>query len=160
MRVRVKGTRELPLDRLQPLFAESAAQRWHHLARRRQEWEQGVNRFHRAGEAIYLAHEGEHIVGVVGLSQDPYAASSRIGHVRRVYVLASSRRRGVGRALVDRVVLDASQNFSELRLRAGSAGAAVLRSSGLRSHDRIRGSDPPAPDPRAARGRGVLYPGV
>jgi GNAT superfamily N-acetyltransferase len=126
LRVDVDVTRDLPFKRLQPLFAESAAQGWDHLNRLYAEWQQGLNRFAREGEALYLAQADERIIGVGGVSLDPYAASPRIGRVRRVYVLEGYRRRGVGRMLMDRAMREARQSFTELRLRAGSARAAAF----------------------------------
>ena len=57
---------------------------------------------------------------------DPYAASPRVGRVRRLYVLAAYRRRGVGRTLMDRLIRDARESFDELRVRAGSTDAAAF----------------------------------
>src|SRR5208337_382031 len=122
----VDPTRDLPFEQIQPLMAESAAAGWNHLGRLREEWQLGVNRFDREGEAFYLAREGERIVAVGGVNVDPFAASPRVGRVRRVYVLAEVRNRGVGRALLERLVREARASFLELRLRAGTPDAAAF----------------------------------
>jgi len=126
LRLRVEAVRELPLSRLQLLFAESAAQGWNHLARLREEWRQGLNRFNREGEALYLATHVERIIAVGGVNLEPYFAPPGIGRVRRVYVLAAYRQRNVGRALVERLIRDSRRSFVELHLRAGSAQAAAF----------------------------------
>ena len=126
LRLHINVTRELPFERLEALFAESAAEGWHHLSRLREEWQQGFNRFDRAGEALYLASEEERIVALCGLNLDPHVASPRIGRIRRLYVLAAYRLQDVGRTLVNRAGRDARPSFTELRMRAGRAGAAAF----------------------------------
>jgi GNAT superfamily N-acetyltransferase len=91
-----------------------------------EEWRQGVNRFQREGEAFYLGRSEGHILGVGGVNLDPYCNSREIGRVRRLYVVAEYRRRGVGRTLVERAIQEARRSFRELRVRAGSADAAAF----------------------------------
>ena len=126
LRFRIDVSIELPLERLQPLFAESAAAGLHHLTRLREEWQHGVNRFDHEGEALYFAREEERIIALGGLNLDPYSASPRIGRVRRLYVLAEYRRQGVGRTLMKRLIRDARESFAELRLRTANPGAATF----------------------------------
>jgi GNAT superfamily N-acetyltransferase len=63
-------------------------------------------------------------VGVCGLNTDPYTESPGVGRFRRLYVLASFRRAGVGGQLVRAVVAAARGHFHVLRLRTESEAAA------------------------------------
>ncbi|MFY9853477.1 MAG: GNAT family N-acetyltransferase, partial [Terracidiphilus sp.] len=66
------------------------------------------------------------IVAVGGLNCDPFAGRPDIGRIRRVYVRAAWRNRGIGRALVAALVDAARQKFNCVRLRAENASAARL----------------------------------
>lgn len=91
-----------------------------------EEWEGGVNRFERAGEALFVAVMEGRVVGVCGLNVDPFAGRGGVGRVRRMYVAPEVRRRGVGRRLVERVMVEARGRFGELHLRTADAGAAAF----------------------------------
>jgi len=75
--------------------------------------------------ASFSRQEGRSIA-LGGVSLDPHVTFPRVGCVRRLYVRADSRRRGVGRALVDQVIREARRSFSELRLRAGRPEASAF----------------------------------
>jgi GNAT superfamily N-acetyltransferase len=83
----------------------------------------GDNRFDRPGEALFAASAGGRVIGVCGLSYDPFAGSPDVGRVRRLYVLPEYRQQGVGRRLVDEVVSAARGHFRRLRLRTNADGA-------------------------------------
>ena len=120
---------ELSRDRLSVLLTESEASGYRFLPRLIEEWERGVNRFSRPGEALFAAESGGQIVGVCGLNVDPYLDDPRVGRVRNVYVLAACRGRGIGRRLVERAVAAARGHFDRLRLRGEEAGPARLYES-------------------------------
>ena len=87
--------RDLP-DGFDALRHQSEASGYRFLRRAADEWESGANRFDRDGEALLAAEMGGRLVGVCGLSIDPYLDDPRIGRVRNVYVLAEYRGRGIG----------------------------------------------------------------
>jgi GNAT superfamily N-acetyltransferase len=120
---------ELSRDRIAALLAESEASGYRLLRRLVDEWERGVNRFSRPGEALFGAESGGQIVGVCGLNVDPYLDDPRIGRVRNVYVLAAYRGQGTGRRLVERAIAAAQGHFDQLRLRGEEAGPARLYES-------------------------------
>jgi GNAT superfamily N-acetyltransferase len=91
-----------------------------------EEWDNGVNRFDRPGEALFGGWVDGRLVGICGLNVDPYANNERVGRVRHLYVLAAFRRQGVGRQLVLRVIQAAHERFGDLRLRTNSLTAARL----------------------------------
>jgi GNAT superfamily N-acetyltransferase len=91
-----------------------------------EEWGSGANRFDRPGEALFGARGAGPLLGVCGLNIDPYAGQERVGRVRHLYVLSTSRRMGVGQQLVLRVIQAAHGRFDELRLRTNNPAAARL----------------------------------
>ena len=111
---------------LAPLIAEGAAGDGPFLVRLRDEWRSGACRFDRPGEFLLGAFEGPRLVGVAGVSLDPYAPADGLGRVRHVYVLKSHRRRGIGRSLMTAILARSRKRFSTLRLRTQRAEAARL----------------------------------
>jgi ribosomal protein S18 acetylase RimI-like enzyme len=125
MSIRVKRLPLLaPVD-LAEILAESETEGFHCLRRLVTEWDSGANRFQRPGEALFVARDGDRIVGVCGLNVDPYAGS-HVGRVRHLYVLAEYRRRGVGRMLVGAVVEQAIPSFALFHLRTNIDDAVRL----------------------------------
>jgi ribosomal protein S18 acetylase RimI-like enzyme len=58
------------------------------------EWADGSNRFDRAGEALVAAFDGELLVGMGGIRQDPYVPGAL--RMTRFYVRPSYRRHRIG----------------------------------------------------------------
>jgi len=112
----------LPIH-LNSLVAESEMEGFQFLRRLVTDWSDGTNTFSLDGEALFLAeHEGR-LVGVAGLNIDPYAGSSHIGRVRRLYVSKRFRRHGVGSRLLAEIVAAAKNRFTRLQLFTRSADA-------------------------------------
>jgi GNAT superfamily N-acetyltransferase len=111
---------------LVPLAAEATADGHRMVARLIDEWATGENRFDRPGERAYLAAWNDRICGVCGLNIDPFADDDGVGRVRRLYVCAALRRRGVGSALVRELCRDARGRFRELQLRTYDPRAAAF----------------------------------
>ncbi len=78
-------------DRFADLLNEGEAAGYRFLRRVIEEWDAGVNRFAGHGEALFAAEIDDRLVGVCGLSVDPYLNIPRIGRLRNVYVLAEYR---------------------------------------------------------------------
>ncbi|PYN03818.1 MAG: GNAT family N-acetyltransferase, partial [Candidatus Rokuibacteriota bacterium] len=89
-------------------------------------WAAGVNHFDRPGEALFVARDGERVIGVGGLNIDPYAATGNVGRVRHLYVLAAHRRRGIGERITAEIIAAARGRFENLRLRTSNPAAARL----------------------------------
>jgi GNAT superfamily N-acetyltransferase len=117
---------ELPAQCLANLVAESEALQIRLVRRLVDEWTSGANRFDRPGEAFFAAEIEGRVIGVCGLNVDCYTTEPRTGRVRRLYVLMSHRRQGVGRRLVAEVIAAARGNFDRLRLRTDSPQAAAF----------------------------------
>ncbi len=120
---------DLPLERFAEMLAESEASGYRFLRRVVSEWENGVNRFARPGEALLVAETNGRWVGICGLSIDPYLEDPLVGRVRNVYVLADCRRLGIGRRLVEEAITRARGRFDRLRLRGEQPQAARLYES-------------------------------
>jgi GNAT superfamily N-acetyltransferase len=119
----------LTRDRFADVLAEGEASGYRFLLRVIEEWEAGVNRFAGHGEALFAAEIDDRLVGICGLSVDPYLNRPRIGRLRNVYVLADSRRHGIGRRLIAEAIAAARGHFDRLRLRAEEEGPARLYES-------------------------------
>jgi GNAT superfamily N-acetyltransferase len=116
-------------DSFDVLLQQSEGSGYRFLRRVADEWSSGKNRFDRPGEALLAAEMKGLLVGVCGLSIDPYLDDPRIGRVRNVYVLAAYRRHGIGRLLVQEAIDLARGHFDRLRLRGEEAGPARLYES-------------------------------
>ena len=64
------------------------------------------------------------VVGVGGVTPDPYLDNPAIGRVRHVYIHPTHRRSGYGRLLVREIEARARDTYSVLRLRTDTAAAA------------------------------------
>jgi GNAT superfamily N-acetyltransferase len=159
----IERLRDLPVDGLDGLLAESEQAGIRFVRRLVEEWGSGANRFDRPGEALFGARAGGQWVGVCGLNIDPYAAEERVGRVRHLYVLLSFRRLGVGRRLVAEVVEAARGRFDALRLRTNNPTAARFYerlgfgpsgAAGHSTHIMMFASEPPNDLPQRTGGAG------
>lgn len=112
-----------------PMLAEAGADDGAFLLRLRDEWLSGAIRFDKESEILLGAFSDGALVGVGGLSLDPYAPGPGLIRLRHVYVLKAHRRRGIARLLVERLLDHARGRFHLVRLRTRSHGAARLYES-------------------------------
>lgn len=113
-----------PWSGLNALVDASVREGFRFLARLREEFEDGRNRFAADGEVLLGMFRGLDLVAVGGLNRDPHSGRPRAGRVRHVYVLPSFRRAGVGRALMEALIARATPWFDELVLRTDTDAAA------------------------------------
>ena len=64
------------------------------------------------------------LLGFGGVTPDPYVADPTTGRLRHLYVLATARRRGVGRLLVHALEERAARAYRRLRLRTDTTVGA------------------------------------
>jgi GNAT superfamily N-acetyltransferase len=81
------------------------------------EYQDGINRFDKKGEALLIAYFDIQIVGICGLNQDPYSQDGTIGRVRLLYVSKAFRRLGVGRMLMNEIVDKAKKQYGKVVLK-------------------------------------------
>ena len=87
---------------LADMRAEASAEGYRFLERLLHEWEAGVTRFDRDGEALLAAHVDQELAAIGGRTHDPVLVGTL--RLRRFYVRPSFRRRGVGRALAEMLI--------------------------------------------------------
>lgn len=111
---------------LQPLRDEAAREGFRFLDRLTAEWADGTNRFDHDGERLLGAYSGERLIGVGGLSREPYEPVLRTGRLRHLYVLRAYRRRGVAKTIANHLLENAKAYFDAVRLRTDTPEAAVF----------------------------------
>jgi GNAT superfamily N-acetyltransferase len=93
--------------------------------------------FEEPGAALFGAYDyGVGLVGVVGLTRDPYVAEpygKEVGRVRHLYVLPAYRSKGADRALLAALVGEARLHYRVLQLRTDTPAAAFTARSALAS---------------------------
>ncbi|WP_415765035.1 GNAT family N-acetyltransferase [Pseudomonas sp. ZB1P45] len=112
--VRFQQIMDLP-PQLLTLEKAAAAEGFRFLTRLIADWNTGANRFDAPGELLIAAYLDDCLIGIGGLSVDPYAQNGT-GRLRRVYVAASLRGRNIGRALVETLLEHAAKHFRVVRL--------------------------------------------
>lgn len=86
------------------------------------------------GAVLFGAWKAAHLLGVVGLTPDPYLyglhrprrSKQAVRRVRHLYVLPHARHSGVGRALLAALTDEARHHYRVLRLRTDTAAAAAF----------------------------------
>lgn len=126
MDVEIRIAGELSSELLATLVAESELEGWRFVRRLADDLDSGANRFEGEGECLIIAVSHGAVVGVCGLNVDPYLADPRVGRVRRLYVLAAHRGRGVGERLVQAIISAAVGRFRCLRVRTDNPQAGRL----------------------------------
>jgi GNAT superfamily N-acetyltransferase len=123
------GRIALPLPDFDSLSVEARAEGYNFLDTLVREWETGTNRFNAPGEILLGCRDGGKLVAVGGLNRDPFAGQPEIGRLRRVYVRAAWREKGIGGLLVAALLTQARGHFQCVRLRAENPAAARLYES-------------------------------
>jgi len=129
MAFEVQRIRHLPIQEFTEMLAESKMAGFRAIERLVTDWETGINRFDRPGEALFIARQGDRILGLCGLNRDPYTDSNQIGRVRRLYVMQDNRRQGIGQIVVNRVIEVAKLSFDRLHVRTTNPIAAQFYQS-------------------------------
>lgn len=129
--LRVVRLRALPAG-FEELAADAVADGQKLLDVLRQDWASGTMRFDGTGEALLGAYAGDALLGLCGLTRDPYLKDDRVGRVRRLYVRRAARRHGAGRALLRALAADAAAaGWPRLRVRAPPAAFAFYEACGF-----------------------------
>ncbi len=117
---------ELPVPGIAQMQLEARQQGYKFLETLMSEWVSGANRFNAEGEILCGYLEQGVVVAIGGLNRDPFVNDSTVGRIRRVYVRQAWRNKGIGGALLDRLIEVARQHFKSVRLRAENTQAARL----------------------------------
>jgi GNAT superfamily N-acetyltransferase len=118
------------------LEKEAVGEGFRFLTRLIAEWHSGANRFDAPGECLMAAYFNQQLIGIGGLSVDPYGETNT-ARLRRVYVAASSRGQHVGQTLVKALVAHATLRFQNVRLSTDTSegDAFYLHCGFLRTED-------------------------
>jgi GNAT superfamily N-acetyltransferase len=103
--------------KLAPLLKKSQSEGFNLVLRLCENWESGVNRFNRAGEAFFAAEQEGRLLGIGGRSKDPYLNDESVLRVRHVYVLPDWRRFGIASALMKKILEIPSAGYKKMTLR-------------------------------------------
>jgi ribosomal protein S18 acetylase RimI-like enzyme len=109
----------LDQSRIEPLVAASQREGFRFLARLREEWLNGTNRFELAGEGLFGLATGEGLIGIGGINRQDEST----GRLRHFYILPSQRRRGWGGRLLRHILEDAARHYRWLVLRTDTEAA-------------------------------------
>lgn len=117
--VNIRLITDLP-PQILALEKEAIGEGFRFITRLIEEWNSGTNRFNAPGECLMAAYRNEQLIGIGGLSVDPYTQKN-MARLRRVYVSASSRGQHVGRTLVTALVTHAALHFKSVCLFTDTA---------------------------------------
>jgi GNAT superfamily N-acetyltransferase len=127
----------LDLAQMERLLVESQREGFRFLARLRDEWSSGANRFDKPGEALFGLFDGRELVGIGGVNR----LDGLTGRIRRFYILPSHRRQGLGGCLLRHILNYAANHFRYVVLRTDTeSGDCFYRACGF---TRIRDSRDP-----------------
>jgi GNAT superfamily N-acetyltransferase len=120
--IRVVRVTDLPQD-IESLRAEADRDGVRNMGLLISEWQSGEERFAEAGEALFAAFDDEKLVGIGGVTIE---AGKRVTamRMRRLYVLQTSRKRGVGRMLAEAMMKHGFASADLLTCNAQPPGAA------------------------------------
>lgn len=108
-------------------LAESARRDGHEFVFKFEaEWLDGNLRFDGPGECLFVARLGQRLVGLSGISRDPYQPHQDVGRLRHVYVDTAFRSRGLARDLALACLESTSLHFRIIRLKTLNPAAARL----------------------------------
>lgn len=114
MQMEIQQVTRLP-SQIAALEQEAVAEGFRFITRLTLEWDSGINRFDAPGKCLMGAYLDRQLVGIGGLSVDPYM-QARTGRLRRVYVARASRGQQIGRQLISALLAHAALNFENVCL--------------------------------------------
>ena len=125
MNITIKKADHLP-DQIHLLADHAQQENFQQIKKLINEYQQQINLFNRSGEFLLLAYDDDQLVACGGLNTqiNEQGEPSRIGRVRRFYVLPKYRQSGLGKRLLQELERHAKPNFSALCLRTELTSAA------------------------------------
>lgn len=90
------------------------------------DWNNGNNKFSAPGESLWGLISGTALIGIGGLNRDPYTSDPNIGRVRHLYIRPNYRRNGYASALMLKIIYEAKQHFTVLRLFTDNPASSVF----------------------------------
>ena len=127
--MQVQVIENLDYHSLALLLAEANSEGFDFIARLQDEYRSGLNRFNRQGEILFGVFEGERMVAVGGLNNDPYLEDPLVGRVRHIYVLNAYRGKGAGRMLLNSIIEEAKRHYAMITLKTETEEASLFYKS-------------------------------
>ncbi len=128
-RVAVERVIKYPIEGLDELVHFSVREGFTFLSRLQKDWMDGSNQFMGYGEGYYSCRYGELLIGLGGISKDPYVGRGQQGRIRRFYVHPNYRRKGVGRLLMETILASHRNYFQRINLYTDNGSAAIFYQS-------------------------------
>ncbi|MQR87641.1 GNAT family N-acetyltransferase [Bacillus megaterium] len=102
---------------IKELLIESQEAGFFFLTKLVAEYKNGQNVFNKTGERLWGVYGKKNkLIGVAGLNQNPYSQYANAGRVRRFYVSAQFRRKGIGKQLLKEIIHYAENYYDSLVL--------------------------------------------
>lgn len=121
--VHIRRVTSLP-DQIDVLRSEAGAEGVTNMEALFSQWQDGSNRFSRPGELLAVAWADGDLAGIGGVTEDFIDPAAL--RMRRFYVRANYRRRGVGRAIANFVLETARPLDRQIVVRAETEEAAAF----------------------------------
>ena len=99
------------------ILTESESFGYHYLTKMIDQWKTGQNRFSKSKEQLILYKDGERVVGIGGINEEPYIKESSYGRLRDVYVLKEYRRKRVASQIVEHLIEFGRKHYKAITLR-------------------------------------------
>ncbi|MGE6541375.1 GNAT family N-acetyltransferase [Bacillus luti] len=123
------------------LVQESKDEGFHFLVKLISEYENKINTFNKTRECLYGIFQGEKLIGIGGLNEDPYTENNKIGRLRRFYISKDYRRIGIGNLLLNRLLSHAEKYFQIVVLHTDTKqGDAFYTANGFVRGNMYKGS--------------------
>ncbi|TCJ82057.1 UNVERIFIED_ORG: acetyltransferase (GNAT) family protein [Bacillus cereus] len=123
------------------LVQESKEEGFNFLVKLISEYENKINIFYKTGECLYGIFQGEKLIGIGGINEDPYTENKKIGRLRRFYISKDYRRIGLGNLLLNRVLFHAEKYFKVVVLHTDTKqGNAFYTANGFVKGEFYKGS--------------------
>ncbi|MCQ6335283.1 MULTISPECIES: GNAT family N-acetyltransferase [Bacillus] len=123
------------------LVQDSEEEGFNFLIRLINEYKNKINTFNKTGECLYGIFQGDMLIGVGGLNEDPYTKDNKIGRLRRFYISKDFRRIGLGNLLLNQLLCHAEKYFEVIVLHADTKeGDAFYTANGFVKEELYKGS--------------------
>ncbi|WP_265938193.1 GNAT family N-acetyltransferase [Bacillus thuringiensis] len=123
------------------LVQDSEEEGFNFLIRLISEYKNEINTFNKTGECLYGIFQGDMLIGVGGLNEDPYTKDNKIGRLRRFYISKDFRRIGLGNLLLNQLLCHAEKYFEVIVLHADTKeGDAFYTANGFVKEGLYKGS--------------------
>ncbi|PFV78043.1 GNAT family N-acetyltransferase [Bacillus sp. AFS059628] len=123
------------------LVQESKKEGFNFLIKLKSEYKNKTNTFNKTGECLYGLFQGEKLIGIGGLNEDPYSENNKIGRLRRFYIAKDYRRIGLGNLLLKQLLSHAEKYFKVVVLHTDTKqGDAFYIANGFVKGELFKGS--------------------